>query len=197
MGLHEVAGWLSLACGVVGAGGVLRRLRAARRGGAGFRAVPLEVWAWLLTSLGVLASGILYLHYPRYPHGTWLNWIPPTFATAGIAVLIVAGIAGFRRIIRDSSAPGPEPEPTVTIDDRTADLIERIKNARFGTTRLGQGYDEEEVDVFLDKLVAVLSGGGQLHHSELRAAQFSRTRLRPGYVMADVVAFLDQVAQAA
>jgi DivIVA domain-containing protein len=208
MGLHEVAGWLSIACGAVGAGGALYRLTTARQSGAGFRAIPLDVCAWLLTSLGVLTGGILYVCDSRYPHGSRLAWIPIAFVTAGMAPLIGGGIVWSRRVIRDSSSsaetPGPDPssantagaDPAITIDASTADLIERIKNVRFGTTRLAQGYDEEEVDVFLDNLMAVLSGGGRLHGSELREVQFSRTRLRPGYVIADVVAFLDEVTPA-
>jgi len=86
--------------------------------------------------------------------------------------------------------------PAITLDARTTGLIERIKTVTFSTTRLSPGYDEEEVDVFLDKLVAALSQEGQLNRSELRDARFSMTRLRPGYVMTDVDAFLEEVAQA-
>ena len=76
-------------------------------------------------------------------------------------------------------------------------LIERIQNARFRTTRLGSGYDEEEVDDFLDKLVAMLSGGGRLDAAELSIVRFTTTRLRPGYVKQDVDAFLREIALAA
>ena len=84
----------------------------------------------------------------------------------------------------------------ITLDAGTAGLIERIKNVRFSTTRLAPGYDEEEVDTFLDKLVAALSGDGQLDRSELRTVRFSTTRLRPGYAMPDVDTFLGEVTQA-
>jgi DivIVA domain-containing protein len=90
------------------------------------------------------------------------------------------------------SAPGP----AIALDARTTGLIERIKTVRFSTTRLSPGYDEEEVDVFLDKLVAALSQEGQLDRSELREVRFSTTRMRPGYVVPDVNAFLEEVAQA-
>ena len=82
-------------------------------------------------------------------------------------------------------------------DARTAGLIERITNIRFGTVRLAPGYDEEEVDVFLDQLVAVLSQDGQLDHSQLHNARFSTTRIRPGYAIPDVDTFLAEVAHAA
>jgi DivIVA domain-containing protein len=90
----------------------------------------------------------------------------------------------------------PDPGPAIPLDARTTALIERIKTVRFSTTRLSPGYDEEEVDVFLDKLVAALSRDGQIDRSELRDVRFSRTRLRPGYVFTDVDAFLEEVAQA-
>ena len=76
-------------------------------------------------------------------------------------------------------------------------LIERIQNARFRTTRLASGYDEKEVDDFLDKLVATLSGGGCLDGAELSIVQFSPTRLRPGYVKQDVDTFLRDIVQLA
>jgi hypothetical protein len=57
-------------------------------------------------------------------------------------------------------------------------------------------YDEEEVDVFLDKVIAVLSEGGQPAQAELRGAHFTTTRLRPGYVRQDVDGFLHEIARA-
>jgi DivIVA domain-containing protein len=99
--------------------------------------------------------------------------------------------------LASSSADTTAPGPATTLDDSVAGrLIEQIRTIQFSTTRLAPGYDEEEVDIFLDKLVATLSEGSQLYSSVLRNARFSTTRLRPGYVIADVHAFLDEVAQA-
>jgi DivIVA domain-containing protein len=86
--------------------------------------------------------------------------------------------------------------PASAPDACTAGLIERIKNVKFSTTRFAPGYDEEEVDTLLDRLVAALSQDGQLARLELRDIRFSRTWLRPGYAMPDVNTFLDEVAQA-
>ena len=94
------------------------------------------------------------------------------------------------------SASAPDAGPASAPDARTAGLIERIKNVKFSTTRLTPGYDEEEVDIFLDKLVAALSKDGQLDRLVLRNIRFSRTRIRPGYTMPDVNTFLDEIAQA-
>jgi DivIVA domain-containing protein len=88
------------------------------------------------------------------------------------------------------------PGPAIALDVRTSGLIGRIKKARFSTTRLSAGYDEEEVDIFLDKLIAVFSEGGQPDQGELRSARFTATRLRPGYVTQDVDSFLHEIAGA-
>jgi len=73
-----------------------------------------------------------------------------------------------------------------------AGMIERIEKSQFSATRLKPGYDEEEVDKFLDSLVAALRRG---ELPEVRGARFSATRLRPGYVEQDVDALLDEVAR--
>jgi DivIVA domain-containing protein len=108
--------------------------------------------------------------------------IPPRSAT------------GFTRPAGPADTPGPR--PVIAVNARTMDLIERIENSKFSTTRLSAGYDEEEVDTFLDQLIAVLSHGGQPDQGELRNAQFATTRLRPGYVVQDVDSLLQEIAQA-
>jgi DivIVA domain-containing protein len=82
------------------------------------------------------------------------------------------------------------------MDASYADLIERIKNAQFRTTRWSPGYDEEEVDTFLDRLAAILRESRRPDLEELRTVQFATTRLRPGYVMEEVDVFLREIAQA-
>jgi DivIVA domain-containing protein len=72
-------------------------------------------------------------------------------------------------------------------------LIDRIKNVRFSTTRLASGYEEREVDDFLDQLVATISSGGRLDAAAVSEARFHTTRLRPGYTKQDVDAFLDEL----
>lgn len=83
------------------------------------------------------------------------------------------------------------------MDARYLDLIERIKNAQFRTTRLSPGYDEEEVDSFLDRLVAILRESDLPDPGEVRNVQFTTRRLRPSYVMEDVDGFLREIAEAA
>jgi DivIVA domain-containing protein len=83
------------------------------------------------------------------------------------------------------------------IDARYADLIERIKNAKFRTTRFSPGYDEEEVDDLLDRLVAILRESDRPDPEEVRNVQFTTRRLRPGYAMQDVDRLLHEIAEAA
>jgi DivIVA domain-containing protein len=110
-------------------------------------------------------------------------WIVPWIVSRGRA-----------RGLGPGPAETPDPDPVIA-PDSIAGLIERIKNVKFHTVRLTPGYDEEEVDNFLDELVAILSHGGQLYRSRLSNARFSTTRIRPGYAVPDVDAFLDEVAQ--
>jgi DivIVA domain-containing protein len=165
------------------------------------------VWSGLFYSLTALAVGVL--SFQRSPGRTWLNWILIPLVIAGLASLAVPGIVSRRRdgvpwwrfwvrvISSPSAAAGTTgPRPAITLDARTSGLIGRIEKARFSTTRLSTGYDEEEVDVFLDKVIAVLSEGGQPDQAELRSAHFTTTRLRPGYVTQDVDSFLHEIARA-
>ena len=75
------------------------------------------------------------------------------------------------------------------MDDQAEAAIARIKGAHFGTTRWG-GYDEREVDDFLDEIVARLSRGEPV---EPGSAAFTRAHLRPGYRCADVDALLGEL----
>jgi DivIVA domain-containing protein len=77
------------------------------------------------------------------------------------------------------------------------DLIERIKNAEFRTTRLSPGYDEGEVDDLLNRIVAILRESDLPDPEELRNVQFTTRRLRPGYAMQDVDSLLHEIAEAA
>src|SRR5271165_3388293 len=69
-----------------------------------------------------------------------------------------------------------------------------VEARRFSTTRLRPGYDQEEVDAFLDEIRDSFLGVRQpsLTSGELRGKCFSTTRLRPGYDEEEVDAFLDE-----
>ncbi|WP_081913118.1 DivIVA domain-containing protein [Glycomyces sp. NRRL B-16210] len=74
---------------------------------------------------------------------------------------------------------------------------EEIHSVRFKTVRLSEGYDEGEVDAFLDRVILALmepeAGPQRMVPEAVRNSQFATTRLREGYDMDEVDAFLDQV----
>jgi DivIVA domain-containing protein len=67
-------------------------------------------------------------------------------------------------------------------------LTARIRNARFRTTRWG-GYDEREVDNFLDDAVQALRRGQPADPPP----RFSTVRLRPSYNKQDVDALVSEI----
>jgi DivIVA domain-containing protein len=76
------------------------------------------------------------------------------------------------------------------------ELIDRIRTSTFGTTRRS-GYDEEEVDKFLDRIMDNLIRGERGTLRQLAGeARFTTARLRPGYVTADVDSLLASLDRA-
>ncbi|MEU4540780.1 DivIVA domain-containing protein [Streptosporangium sp. NPDC023825] len=77
-------------------------------------------------------------------------------------------------------------------EDRAA----RVERVAFRPGRLGMGYNEDEVDAFLDRIVATLRGTTDtpLTPSDVREARFATVMLRPGYAIAEVDEFLDELA---
>lgn len=77
--------------------------------------------------------------------------------------------------------------------DRAA-LTQLIGSSRFARTR-GEGYDEQQVDDFLDELAAALSSEEAAEDitARIAGATFTPTRLRAGYALEDVDALLDEV----
>jgi DivIVA domain-containing protein len=72
-------------------------------------------------------------------------------------------------------------------------LVGLVRNVQFGTTRLKTGYDEREVDAFLDKTITALQAN-RARASEVKNVVFASTRMRPGYRQPEVDAFLDRLA---
>jgi DivIVA domain-containing protein len=72
-------------------------------------------------------------------------------------------------------------------------LVGLVRNVQFRTTRLTPGYDEQEVDDFLDTTITALREGSA-RASVVKKSVFATTRMRPGYRQAEVDAFLDRLA---
>jgi DivIVA domain-containing protein len=72
----------------------------------------------------------------------------------------------------------------------------RVERARFRSGRLGMGYNEDEVDAFLDRVVATLrrATDAPLTPADVRDAKFSTVLLRPGYAIGEVDEFLSDLA---
>ncbi|WP_424529719.1 DivIVA domain-containing protein [Sphaerisporangium viridialbum] len=72
----------------------------------------------------------------------------------------------------------------------------RVERVLFRPGRLGAGYNEDEVDVFLDRIVATLRGTTDhpLTAEQVRKATFSTVVFKTGYAVAQVDAFLAEIA---
>ncbi|GAB3439651.1 hypothetical protein GCM10027570_04220 [Streptomonospora sediminis] len=98
--------------------------------------------------------------------------------------------------------PPPAGPPPSARNGRRPLRPEDIRNQQFSTTRLTTGYNEDEVDAFLDTAEATLEAlmhgmheRAALTAAEVDRARFSTTRARPGYDPAQVDAFLDFLAE--
>jgi DivIVA domain-containing protein len=93
--------------------------------------------------------------------------------------------------------PPPEPQPEPEREPAVMSAQE-VRDIRFATVRLTEGYDEDEVDAFLDRVLLALvepaDGPQRLTAEEVHEVLFTTTRLREGYDMAQVDEFLDLVA---
>lgn len=71
-----------------------------------------------------------------------------------------------------------------------------IATSTFKTVRLGTGYVEQEVDAFLDQVIASLRDrdADPIGAADVQAVRFSITRRHAGYRETDVDRFLDQLA---
>ncbi|GAA3114891.1 hypothetical protein GCM10010466_02420 [Planomonospora alba] len=110
--------------------------------------------------------------------------VPPDAPPAGAAA----------RPLRVPDPAAPRQERVVLSAEEEALRVERVA---FRPGRLGMGYDEEEVDVFLDRVAATLRGTADqpLTAADVREARFGTVIFRPGYAVSQVDAFLNEVAE--
>jgi DivIVA domain-containing protein len=76
----------------------------------------------------------------------------------------------------------------VNFDDEVESLVRTVQSVVFRTTRLGVGYDRQEVDAFRDDVIEKVRRG-----ELVSPPRFSQTRMRPGYVMSDVDSLIAEV----
>lgn len=72
--------------------------------------------------------------------------------------------------------------------------VDDIRNKTFQTVRFREGYDVDEVDDFLDEVIARLKAGNPMTATELAARTFQTVRFKEGYDVAEVDGFLDELA---
>jgi DivIVA domain-containing protein len=101
---------------------------------------------------------------------------------------IVRGHPPWMRDLRMNSPAKWDP------DASPAAVAEWAEMVQFSTTRARPGYDQEEVDKFVDAIRDTFLGvkDQPITATEVRNVQFRTTRLRPGYDEEEVDAFLDE-----
>ncbi|WP_329091338.1 MULTISPECIES: DivIVA domain-containing protein [unclassified Streptosporangium] len=119
------------------------------------------------------------------------------FALEAFIVAIETRPAGTdgRPVVPARRAAPEEPEPGEP-GEGWEDHAARVERAAFRPGRLGMGYNEDEVDAFLDRIVATLRGTTDtpLTPGDVREARFSTVMLRPGYAIGEVDEFLAEMA---
>ncbi|WP_019634850.1 DivIVA domain-containing protein [Actinomadura atramentaria] len=89
-----------------------------------------------------------------------------------------------------SGVPGERPG-----DAGAAALAEWVRGARFRASRFRPGFDAQEVDAFLDRVVAGLCGdAAPVAAAEVRSVRFTVVRFMPGYDGREVHRFLVKLA---
>jgi DivIVA domain-containing protein len=89
----------------------------------------------------------------------------------------------------DTTSPRRAPRPSLSDTD--------VLNSKFQATKFREGYDADEVDDYLDRVVATLRGNAAqpLTAEDVRNVQFARTKYREGYDIDEVDDLLDRVIE--
>ncbi|GAA5062942.1 DivIVA domain-containing protein [Thermocatellispora tengchongensis] len=133
---------------------------------------------------------------------------PPAPSAVSTASPGVPGVRARRAVIAPIDVPagrfdpavleaGPEPDGGEPLAEAWFETqAARVERAAFRAGRLGMGYDEDEVDAFLDRIVATLRGTTEhpVTAEEVRTARFPTVLFRPGYLISEVDGFLADIA---
>lgn len=207
--VFRVIAWAVIGLGALrGAQGMHRLLIGWHRPGMTASGAWDEAWPGLQESLAAVACGAGLLGILESGAGVfWRLADASVFAFAGWE--LVSRLRSVRKgrpdahlgagpgrpdtsARRERGSPRALPLPAKGASGR--ELAEWVDRKIFSTTRLRPGYDEQEVDDFLDTIRDTFLGRREtpLTPDEVRGIRFARTRLRPGYVEEDVDTFLKQ-----
>lgn len=77
-------------------------------------------------------------------------------------------------------------------------MTEALPEPGFSTIRLGEGYDRDQVDAFVARVLATMRGlaADPVSTADVLAVRFSPTRVSLGYDIGEVDAWLDRAAAA-
>ena len=102
----------------------------------------------------------------------------------------------YARELEQRERGGDEPYAE-TVAGQVPWLVRWIQRAQFTTTRLRPGYREQDVDEFLDRVVAGLLGQAPpVYGHDVRQSVFGSAFLGAGYHEVEVDRFLDELAAA-
>lgn len=136
----------------------------------------------------------------RAAESPWAAPLPPwptrPDAAAGPAENADTG-AGDAGAHRAETPHGPGRAGAEETEEWFEEQARRVERVSFRTGRLGMGYSEEEVDAFLDRVVATLRGTADapLTAADVREARFSTVLFRAGYAIGEVDEFLADIAE--
>jgi DivIVA domain-containing protein len=113
-------------------------------------------------------------------------------------------LSGLPQPLSASTPSGPQqsrPErriPEGSATQGTGLTASDVERARFRATKFREGYDQDEVDDYLDRVVQTLRGEASdavaLRAEDVARARFTLTKLREGYDQQAVDSFLADVA---
>ena len=106
-------------------------------------------------------------------------------------------LPGAGAAVPGQESPDTRPVTEVVTEAWLESQAVRVEQVRFRPGRLGAGYDEDEVDVFLDRIVATLRGTTDhpLTAGQVKKATFTTVVFRSGYAVTQVDAFLSEAAE--
>jgi DivIVA domain-containing protein len=157
-----------------------------------------EVYALLLEG-----KPFWYLRHRQYesveggqlPSADWIRQLTAAVAATTPAAQSTPASAPVAAVEVQATIKSPQASrPTIGMTRRQA-LARDVDNAQFRKPAIGRrGYDEQEVDVFLDHVILALETGSSLNAAEVHNVAFKKPPIgKRGYDEEEVDEFLDHI----